>query len=146
MSIMLFCRADQRARRRRGVAAVEFAFLAPVLCAILFAVIDFGRAMMSLDLLAHAARGGARVGVLANKSTDDITTAVNASLDGAGIDHTKANVAVTVNGNSANASTAVTGDQVQVTVSVAYGNLTWLPSSWFMGNATLSEAVVMRRE
>jgi Flp pilus assembly protein TadG len=143
---MTFRRCDQHPQTRRGATAVEFAFIAPILFAVLFAIIDFGRAMMSLDLLAHAARGGARVGVLANKSTDDIKTAANASLDSAGIDHTNATVDVTVNGNSVDASTAVTGDQIKVTVSVPFDKLTWLPSSWFMAGSTVSESVVMRRE
>jgi Flp pilus assembly protein TadG len=143
---MVVRRCDQRPQGRRGATAVEFALIAPVLFAVLFGIIDFGRAMMSLDLLAHAARGGARVGVLANKSTDDIKAAANAALDAGGIDHTNASIAVTVNGNGVDASTAVTGDQVQVTVSVPFSKLTWLPSSWFLANATVSEAVVMRRE
>jgi hypothetical protein len=70
--------------------------------------------MMSPDLLAHAARGWARVGVPANKSADDITAAANAALDSAGIDHSNARVAVTVNGKGVDANTAVTGDQVKV--------------------------------
>jgi Flp pilus assembly protein TadG len=143
---MLFRRCGGRPQGRRGATAVEFAFFAPLLLAVLFAILDFGRAMMSLDLLAHAARSGARVGVLANKTTDDIKAAANAALDAAGIDHTTATIDVTVNGQSVNASTAVTGDQVKVTVSVAFSNLTWSSTSWFLGNTTMSESVVMRRE
>ena len=43
---------------RRGVAAVEFAIAAPVLFLFVFAIFEFGRAFMVLDLLSNAARAG----------------------------------------------------------------------------------------
>jgi Flp pilus assembly protein TadG len=131
--------------KRQGAAAVEFAVVAPLLFLVIVGAIEFGRAMMSLELLSNAARQGARTGVLASSSNSTITSAVNTSLANAGI--TGANSpTIKVNGQSVDASTAVTGDQITVTVSVPASNITWLPVSWFLSGKTLSQTVVMRRE
>lgn len=55
-------------------------------------------------------------------------------------------IAVAVNGGATDASAALQGDIIQVTVSVPYKSVSWLPSPWFLGNTTLSETVFMRRE
>lgn len=47
--------------RQRGLAAVEFAIVGLVLMVILFAIIEFGRIVHSLNVLEEAARRGARV-------------------------------------------------------------------------------------
>ncbi len=134
-----------RPARRRGAAAVEFAVVAPFLFLMVFGSIEFGRAMMAKELLANAARQGARAGAIAGKSDSDIASVVTTSLSSTGIAGASAPT-VTVNGNSVNASTAATGDQVAVTVSVPVNSITWLPVSWFLSNTTLSETAVMRRE
>ena len=47
-----------------GAAVVEFALVVPVLFLIVFAVIDFGRALWTQNVLASAAREGARAGAV----------------------------------------------------------------------------------
>jgi Flp pilus assembly protein TadG len=47
-------------RRRRGVSAVEFALLFPFLIAILFGVVDFGRAFWTRSSLQTAAEDAGR--------------------------------------------------------------------------------------
>ena len=47
-------------RHRRGVVAVEFAIVAPVLVAILFGMVELGRAFEMQNLIDVAAREGAR--------------------------------------------------------------------------------------
>ena len=53
-------RSRHRPRRRRGVVAVEFAFVAPMLLAIVFGMIEITRAYDAQYLLQSAAREGAR--------------------------------------------------------------------------------------
>lgn len=48
----------------RGVAAVEFALLLPLLLLIIFGLVDFGRALNAQITLTQAAREGARVAAL----------------------------------------------------------------------------------
>lgn len=131
-------------RRRRGAAIVEFAIIAPILFVLVMGSIEFGRAAMAKDLLANAARAGARTGALPNKSNADIKTQATTSLSDSGI--SGGTIAVAVNGGATDASAALQGDIIQVTVSVPYKSVSWLPSPWFLGNTTLSETVFMRRE
>jgi Flp pilus assembly protein TadG len=131
-------------RRRRGAAIVEFALIAPILFLLIMGSIEFGRAAMAKDLLANAARAGARTGALPGKSNGDIESQANTSLSDSGV--SGATVAITVNGATTDAAAAMQGDIVQVTVTVPYKSVSWLPSPWFLGNTTLSETVFMRRE
>lgn len=47
----------------RGAAAMEFALILPVLAALVFGVIDFGRLLYTQEVLNNAAREGARFGI-----------------------------------------------------------------------------------
>lgn len=62
-----------RSRRpgMRGQALTEFALVAPIFLALLFAIFDFGRVIWATNSLANAAREGARFAVVhgASKST-----------------------------------------------------------------------------
>lgn len=56
-------------RSERGAAAVEFALIAPVLLALVFGIIDFGRAMFTYNVLTAAVREGARTAAVSGIST-----------------------------------------------------------------------------
>jgi Flp pilus assembly protein TadG len=131
-------------RRRRGAAIVEFAIIAPILFMLVLGSVEFGRAVMAKDLLANAARAGARTGALPGKSNTDIKSQATTSLSDSGV--SGATIAITVNGAATDAGSAAQGDIIQVTVTVPYKSVSWLPSPWFFGNTTLSETVFMRRE
>ncbi len=134
-------------RRRRGAATVEMAAIAPVLVALVLGSIEFGRAMMVSNIMTTAAREGARVGALPNKTNTDITTVVNDRLDTSSISSAKATIKVYVNGVEKDASTAVSGDKVTVSVTVKFGDVSWLPAPWFIGKTTQMKGnAVMRRE
>jgi hypothetical protein len=49
------------APRARGQALVEFAFVFPIICLLVFGFIDVGRAVLSANTLTNAARQAARV-------------------------------------------------------------------------------------
>ncbi len=55
-----------RGRRRamRGVAAVEFALVLPLLIVLLLGIIDFGLVMYDKAMITNAAREGARAGIV----------------------------------------------------------------------------------
>ena len=69
-------RSPQNKSKRRGVSAVEFALVAPVFLAILFGMIEFGRAIMVGQLVTNAAREGARLAVLNGSSNSAVKAAV----------------------------------------------------------------------
>ena len=53
-----------RHRERRGQAIVEFALVAPIFILSLLALIEFGRAVYSIQMLHNAAREGARYAIV----------------------------------------------------------------------------------
>jgi hypothetical protein len=65
---------------RRGAVAVEFAIVAPVLLALVFGMIEFGRAFEMKNLLEVAAREGARFASMDREGLLDPGESANAKL------------------------------------------------------------------
>jgi Flp pilus assembly protein TadG len=137
-------------RKRRGVAAVEFAIVAPLLFVLVLGLIEFGRVMMVQEILVNAAREGARTGTLPGSAVADVESTVNNYLDSSSIPHAYATIAVYDNGvQQASGGTTpigVAGDQIQVTITVPFNSVSWLATPLFMGGKTLGATVVMRKE
>src|SRR2546423_7184850 len=91
------------ALKRSGVVAMEFAIVASLLFTLLLGMIEFGRAMMVLNVVSNAARAGARAGALSSGNYTSATSAAGAVLTAAGISATPT-YTVTVN------NVAVTSD------------------------------------
>src|SRR5262249_62283771 len=96
--------ANSQARRRTGAAVVEFPVVAPLLFALALGIIEFGRAMMVLELLNNAARAGCRAGVLSGSSNTDVNSAITTALTGSGVN--SPSTTIDVNGSQADVSTA----------------------------------------
>lgn len=58
--------------KQRGVAAVEFAFIAMVFFTLLVGIMEFGRWLFTLNSVAEATRWGARTAVVCNMNADAI--------------------------------------------------------------------------
>lgn len=54
----------------KGVSAVEFALLLPVLVLIIFVIIEGGLVLYNQQVITNASREGARVGILYEQNTD----------------------------------------------------------------------------
>ncbi len=138
-------------RNRRGTAAVEFALVAPVFFLLVFGMIEFGRMVMVQQVLTNASREGARVGVLDGTTADAISDTVENYLVSANITAGVATIEPTAIDDETGADKAYAdadyGDGIEVTVSVPFGQVSWLPSSFFgNGDTVLSATSVMRRE
>ncbi len=70
---------------RRGATAVEVAFVAPVLFALLFASIDIARVQNIRNTAALAAYEGARAGMLPGKSASEVLAIVQQNIAVVGI-------------------------------------------------------------
>jgi Flp pilus assembly protein TadG len=127
-------------RNRRGAAVVEFAVVSPVFFLLVFGMIEYGRMVMVQQLLTNAAREGARVGVLDNSSSTDVTNAVKSYLTAAKINNP------TITCNPSAPSSATYGQPVTVTVTVPFNQVSWLPSPMFLGGKTMTASSAMRRE
>jgi Flp pilus assembly protein TadG len=126
--------------RRRGAAVVEFAIVAPLLFAIVFGLVEFGRALMVEQSLVSAARESCRVAVLAGTTKQDVIDRATASLNAAGIS------SFTITMNPDPPSSASEGTPVTITIAVPFNNVTWLPTPIYLGGKNLTASSVMRRE
>ena len=127
-------------RNRRAAAAVEFALVAPLFFLFVFGMLEFGRMVMVQQVLTNATREGARLAVLDGSTVATVTTTVNSYLAAASI--TGATVTIAPNP----LSNAEFGDPVTVTVSIAFSQVSWLPSPMYLGGRTMTATTVMRRE
>ena len=137
---MLSLHSRSPAVPRRGVAAVEFAVMAPLLFLLVFGMIEVGRGLMIQQLLANAARDGARSAVLEGATAEGVEASVIEYLGGSSV----SGVSVTVTPNPI--TLAQGGDPVTVAVSVPFTAVSWLPAPRYLDDATLSASVTMRRE
>src|SRR5947209_6924788 len=88
--------STSRRARRWAAAATEFAFLSPLLAALIMGMAEMGRATMVKDILTDAARKGCRTGVWPTKVYTDITNDVNNILSDNSIASSKATIVVQV--------------------------------------------------
>jgi Flp pilus assembly protein TadG len=128
---------------RRGAHAVEFAVVSSVMFVFILGLVELSRGFMVQHLLTNAARTGCRIGILPGKANSDITTAVNSTLSSQGIRNDT--ITVQVNDNSADVSSAKTGDEVTVLVSIPVASVTWIPGTGFL-RGTISGQYTLRRE
>ena len=119
---------------------MEFAVVAPLFFLLILGMVEFGRMMMVQQVLTNASREGARIAVLDNTTTSDVTTAVENYLSSGTI--SGATITITPDPPSS----AGYGQPVTVTVSVPFDQVSWLPSPMFLGGNTLEATTVMRRE
>jgi Flp pilus assembly protein TadG len=126
-------------RQRKGVAAVEFAIVAPVFFLMVIGIIEIGRAMMVQQVLINASRVGARRAVMLSSDEQSVIDAVTEYAAGVGVNGVEATV-------SPNPATAAAGEAVTVNVTIGFEQVSWLPAPWIMGGRDLTSASVMRKE
>lgn len=119
-------------QKRRGVAAVEFAVVMPVIVFLLIGVWEVGRMVEVQQCLVNGAREGARQASTGVKTTDQVKAAVVSYLTSKGLTTiTTSNVTVTsVSNTSISDPTAATQmDQFRVTVTVPFNDIRWVALS-----------------
>jgi Flp pilus assembly protein TadG len=72
-------------RRNRGQAVIEFALVLPLLLIILFGIVEFARAWMTVSVLTSAAREGARLAAVTAPDVNAVTIRVNEVCSAAGL-------------------------------------------------------------
>ena len=125
---------------RRGAATVEFALVAMIIFLIIFASIEFGRAMMAIGGMKEAARAGCRLGVLDDTTVTDIEDMVRQRLNLIGIGVYTLDITPDV------PSDACQWDSVTVSVTTPFSNVSLLPVPVYVGNISLSAACTLPRE
>jgi Flp pilus assembly protein TadG len=120
-----------RTRNETGQTMVEFAIVLPVLCVLLFAIVQLGIVFNNYVTLTDAVRAGARTAAVSRNDanpTGATTTAVRSSA----ADLSQTNLAVTVN----SAWTAGTDVTVTATYPYAVSLLGWVVASGSLTSKT----------
>lgn len=133
----IFTRAGASSRRR-GAAMIEFALVLPIFVALMFGILEFGRAFMVQQIITNGAREGARLAILAGSTEASVHGAVDTYLSSNAISgHTRV--------VSPDPATVSTGDPITMTVSVPFSAVDWGLVGYFADN-TLEATVTMRKE
>ena len=129
--------------QRRAVAAVELAVVLPFIMGLLLGMWEVGRMVEMQQILANAAREGARQASTGNYTNSQVQTIVTNYLTEAGIP--TANVVVTVADNTSgtDVSSATYLDQLQVTVTIPYGDVRWSAATVYTPATTQLSATVV---
>jgi Flp pilus assembly protein TadG len=103
----------RRLRRSEGQTMVEFALVLPILCLLLFGVIQFGIVFNNYVDLTDAVRAGARKAAVSRQDADPVGTATQAVVNSAGD--------ITINPNKVSVTSDwQPGDDVTVQASYPY--------------------------
>jgi len=139
-------RFDRRRPRRLGASILEMALTLAILLNLTFGTIEFGYFFFVKNTVQGAAREGARAAIPPGAANTDVTTAVNGALTAAGLNTANFTTTVKVNGVVANASTAVSGQQIEVSVTASWGTIGLRPLGLISSTKTVLGAATMRRE
>lgn len=132
-----------RSSRRNGASTVEMALVSPVLFAIVFGLFEVAYGYMVHHLIQDAARQGCRVGVCYGETNTDVTTKVNTLLQAEKV--TGTTTTIMVNGAVANVSSAKSGDQVTVQITIPASKASLFPVSGYI-KGQLSALCTMRHQ
>ena len=135
---------EKRPRRRkairRGGAAVEFAFVAPLLMMVLFGATELGRAMYIQNTVTTAAREGAREASLPSSSEASVTSVVDQyTSQFADINDVDVEISPTI-------ANVESGDTISVSVTVPATSISGWAHRWLGQSFDVESSASMRRE
>jgi Flp pilus assembly protein TadG len=118
---------------------VEFAIIASLMFTIIFAGIEFGRALMVTHSLDEAARSGCRIAILRGATTADVEAEVQRFLAPSGISTHSVRVL------PADLPTSARWTPVSVTVTASFEDVRWL-SAFDFGGKTYTASCTLPKE
>jgi Flp pilus assembly protein TadG len=132
-------------RTRSGAAAVEFAFVIPVLLLLMLGVWEFGRLIEAQQIISNAAREGARLASTGNYTASAVDTAIKNYMSNAGLNTTgyttrvynlSTNPSPALNSPSDDPSAATQMQHLRVQVTLPVNNVKWLIANKILSNKT----------
>jgi Flp pilus assembly protein TadG len=129
-----------RADSRRGATLVETAIVMSTFFIFVFGMIEMSRLGMVSQLLTNSAREGCRVAVLEGKTQANVNTTVQTLLNSGGIN------TYTLTTTPTDVTTSKLGDQVTLTITVSFSNVSWLSPPRFLGLATITSSATLSSE
>jgi Flp pilus assembly protein TadG len=120
---------------------VEFAIVAPLFFLLVFGMIEYGRMVMVQQVITNASREGARRAVLDGATPAAVKSKVNTYLESACITPKDEYVDI-----PDDPRTVGYREPVEVTVTVPFSEVSWIPAPMFLQGVDLSATTVMSRE
>lgn len=105
-----------RNSQRRALAMVEVAFVLPLVLLLVFGILEYGWLFLRAQQITHAARHGARIGVTADATMEDVNGAIGSILKRARIAANDEPWTLT----PPDPAVMATGDAFTVTVTIPY--------------------------
>lgn len=138
-----------RSRDARGAELVELALVLPVLLLVLGGIVDFGFLFKDFQVVANAAREGARVALLPTSEAADVQTRVDSYLSAGGL--VPANATVTTDNVAVALDSVRSVSAVRVRVQYPHpymvlGPLMQMVGAAPLGTTTLRGSATMRIE
>ena len=134
----MFINSRANKSNRRGSMTLEFALVAPIFFAMIFASVEFARVHMVQSTVENACFEGARKGILPGGTTAICQSTTEQMLDILGIN----NYTVTVLPATIDATT----DDVTVAVDVPLTAANGFGLTGFMQDATMTKTITLSRE
>ena len=122
--------------------------VAPVFFLLVFGMIEFGRAVMVQQVITNASREGARTAVLDGTTRAEIDAKVEDYLQNACVSGAETAVIAIDDVSQAEKEFEQSdyGDAIEVTVTIPFDQVSWVPVPKFLGGTVLTATTVMRRE
>ncbi len=138
------CTACRRTFPQRcGTACVEFAVVLPILLSFVLGVLEIGRYVNVYLLISAAAREGARQASTGTMTNAQVIAAVTGCAQAAGLPTNQLTVTVSdLTSPGTDVSKATILDNLQVTVTLPYINVRWVPTNYFTNATTQVSATV----
>lgn len=142
---------------RRGAAVIEFALIAPVFFAIVFGMIEMGRAVMVTQVAGAAAREGVRKAAITSMTAEEVKTWVRDYLNGCGVFDSACTIELSqrVPGSDGfegteDLSETPYASSLRMTITVDFAQVTWIPDNAAFavmpGNAQIMQIAEARKE
>lgn len=128
--------------RYRGAAIVEAAVVFPLIFILTFGVIEYGWLFLKAQQITNAARHGARIGIRADATGQDVLNDISRLMTDAGMEDSGYDVVIT----PADISSLDVGEPLEVRITVPSANIVIINLPLLPKPDTLSTAVAMAKE
>jgi Flp pilus assembly protein TadG len=137
---------DKEQHDIRGSAVIEFVIVLPLLCLVLFAIIEYGIIFYDKNIITNASREGARYGIVSQNSayptSANITSYITSHFTTHLVTFASSNPTPTITVSST-ASPPTTGAQLTVTVTYSYTCLVLNKLAGFTSPMNITSTTVM---